>query len=190
MPQTRRGKRTDPDVEQAIAQLATEGTSAPRIEALLSQDKRYADRLPRIRAIQGIAARYRLADPSGEWRIVTAPLDDVAYVLPVLAELAESDYPTQRPTLREGHYIAMLRRYDPTIPAVTAYLIARVLVVAEDDGRSTREIEEFLGFRAWRDGGDRYLRALEEHRIDGVQFWHGFEWTALARLSEGSEGER
>jgi hypothetical protein len=191
------GKRTDPDIRDRIADLAAQGATAKRIADILSADEEVADRVPGERTIRAIASRYRGADPSGPWSVATADPSDVPHVLPVIADMLEAEVPAKFRfswlTVREARHVATMRRYAPDLPSVSAFLLARSLVVAEDSQEPTRDIDEFLAFAPWRDAGDRYVKAFNAERIDRVRFVHGVDMSLIGRIQfrhESKEDER
>ncbi|MEP7081897.1 MAG: hypothetical protein ABI841_02850 [Chloroflexota bacterium] len=135
-----RGKRTPPDVREAIERLAIRGFAASDIETELGKDDSLRDRVPELRTIQLIARQVRSQDASGRWSMAEAGEGEAQHVLPVLAALLEASdgAPDHRRvdtiTKAEARWIARLRGAVPSVDQldpISLYRYARRYVAAE-----------------------------------------------------------
>lgn len=168
------GKRTDPDVRERIEELALAGWGPSAIEReLLASD--LASRSVGIRTIQTIVSAVRRTDDSGPWSSATGTPEELATALPVLASLREHTL-IGRLTVDEVRALSRLAAYAPELPELTRFWIARRMVAARQSDESMAELDYFLAFAPWRDGGKRYSEAFVEGR---VQKFHRFAGSGI-----------
>jgi hypothetical protein len=171
MRQGRPGKRTDPDVRERIEELALGGWGPSAIERdLLASD--LASRAVSIRTIQTIVSAVLHPDDSGPWNSATAPPEQLTAVLPVLAWLREHTVLSHL-TVAEAGAMALLAAYAPELPESSQFWIARRMVAARVSEESMAEMDYFLAFAPWRDGGKRYSEAFVEGRTKSFHRFAG-----------------
>lgn len=163
MRQGRQGKRTDPDVRQWIEDRAIEGWGPSQIERkLLASD--FADRAVGIRTIQAIRTDALRRDSSGAWSSAVASAEELAAVLPVLAWLLERTA-IRGLTVAEASALLTLTSYAPDLPVGSRFWVARRLAAARESGGPTTDLDQYLAFAPWQDGGARYSKAFCDGKI-------------------------
>lgn len=134
-----RGKRTDPDVREAILGLHADGWAAPRIQAVLDLDERYAGRVPAERTIRDITRGKDLAalEP---WRPMEGDWQDAGLVLEVLLSLRGV------PWVHAGvaRYIARIRRLVPMLEPSSVLILSARYWHAERTGMDTGPLDAEL----------------------------------------------
>lgn len=174
MPNQTRGRRTDPEVVEAIGELAVrEGLKAPTIRLRLQGDERYAGRVPADdRTIRAVIARYRrqlVARPEAlppRWLLANATGDEAALVLPVMKAKAEHG---ALPILNtaEAAWVVKIRSAAPTMPPWDALLLAGqyLRTLRDSSPGATEGLDRFLALELWRDPR-AWVRAYSDGTTD------------------------
>jgi hypothetical protein len=138
-----RGRRTDPDVRQAIEALAGQGWSTARMIALLDADSRYADRVPAVRTVQAIASPHRRsARPGTPWTFLDADPDDARLLLPMLAQLQRRGVPWV--TGDVAAWLVRIARAAPGVDPGAALLAAVRYLTCARDGTPADQADQAL----------------------------------------------
>ena len=153
-------------------------------------DKEFsAEEVPGLRTVQDIVSRRRQPDPSGMWHVAGAEVEDLARVLPVIAEVIDQTGGPTSFTEAEVRWIARLDRAlngeweAPGLDfAATAY--ARL----EQAGGDMTHLDHLIAF-ASRDGGklEGYMDALEWGKV--APWRPADEWLLKMLWVYGSEGQ-
>jgi hypothetical protein len=143
----RRRRQIDADIERAIILLADNHTPTQihrELERRLGKEH-----VPALRTVQRVMADVTPKD-AAPWQLAEADPDDAAVILPVLGAVIERTEGQVRQVTR-GHaeWIGRLRRADPTLPAWTAFALARIYVAQVDRGQSTAPFDELMALAPW-----------------------------------------
>jgi hypothetical protein len=166
----RRGVRTDPDIAEAVRELAQSGqdwTAAGIRRRVLEDHPEWAPRMPGERTIQNLV-RGLLGQAGDPWSFSTTDHpEDAGLVLRVLGELWDTGVWPRALTVDEAEYIVRLRRAVPDLPAIRALALARAYLMAADGSNiyTAAGLDRYLAFAPWRDGAARYVKAFTENRI-------------------------
>lgn len=151
----RRPRRIDPDMYDAIVELAPRFSAKQIVEELQRRFER--DWYPSRRTVQDVIREVTPASDEGEsWTVATADPEDVPLVLPVLADLIRnSDGVVTGFGLETGRWIAKLRRAVPDIPAGEALHLAIYYQMAAKAERPTYNLDIYLALQLWRSPKER-----------------------------------
>ena len=171
MPQSQRGRRTDPDIRARIINLARLDWTPSRIEEKLSLDPEFATRVPSKRTIEFIAGpirRQKRGDTGDTWNFASSEGDEARLLLPILRwAIEESHGKVLSLTTLQAQWIYRIVSAVPDIPAETAFRRGVFMALVELNGGPLAEAEQalqhFLAFRPWDDMGAAYVDAR----------WHG-----------------
>jgi hypothetical protein len=174
MPNPTRGRRTDPEVVEAIGELAVrEGLKAPAIRLRLQGDERYVGRVPADdRTIRAVIARYRkqlAARPRAlppRWLLANASGGEAALVLPVMRAKAEHGASPILDT-DQAAWIVKIRTAAPAIPPWDAFLLAQryLRILRDSTPGATEGLDHYLALELWRDPR-AWVRAYSEGDTD------------------------
>jgi hypothetical protein len=154
MRQSRQGKRTDPDVRQAIEDLVVRGWSATEIVSKLDTEHKFVGRVPRERAVRGIARRLRRSDASGEWQLEDSDQEETRAVLDSLgAVLRISNGARTYLSKDEAAWVGRVFAAAPTLNPWLRYKLAVFYATRRSLGRPTVDLDAFLALAPWQ-GGD------------------------------------
>lgn len=145
-----RNRYIDVDVQYRIEALAHEGFGGAQIERELLKDEGIRDRLPTLRTIQSIVREVQSRpDKSGPWRVEHMAPEDAAIVLSVFAAMASSNR-RKAFSADEASWIVRLSRMYPDIQAPFSYYLASIYIQRRAGGKSTDDLDAYLGFQPWR----------------------------------------
>lgn len=168
-------RRVDPDVKEAILDLADQGWSPTSIEERLSGDERYADRLPHKRTIQRIIADEEPRDTSAPWKLTPTSSASAAFLLSVQADMRmQTRGRVLGFSIETAHWIEAVHRAAPDLDPWRTYRVARAYQARTDQGAATDDLDMWLGFAPWRGNASavRYAQAAREGWVSPVSFDH------------------
>jgi hypothetical protein len=169
MPQSRRGRRIDPDVRARIEDLAGLQWTPGGIAEKLSREPGFEHRVPSKRTIEAIASPIRRQIRGDTWSFANAGPSEARLVLPVLREAIEqSGGKIVSFDVLDAEWIARIVAAAPDIPALSALLRGRAIASIERRAGPLEGAEQalsiFLAYRPWDDLGAAYVDA----RLRGV----------------------
>ena len=123
-------------------------------------------------------------DDSGDWSFATATPDEAELVTPVLADVVEASLgETRRLTRRMAEAVVRVRRAAPELADLRlVYTLARMSL-----GGRARDVEQYIAFAPWADGGQRYLEA---YRMGWIDHHWNFEYERIDRIVLEAERAR
>jgi len=179
---------TPKDVIEAITDLTLRDFGPAEIGRKLKADRRFRGRvLPGPRTIKKYVARAKTGGPeaSEPWRLADADPDDAALVVPVLSAVVEGTLGHVRAiSTAEAALIVRIVRSASDVEAWDAYRLARRLL---SDPSADEDVQAYLSFAPWRDGGERYGRAYADGLIRDVIY--RYETPKEARGGHEDEGD-
>ncbi len=171
--------RTDADVLEAIEDGWRQGRSARQIHGALEADSGFRGRVPSLRTVQRITKALVPPDPSERWSLTESDPDEVAVVVPILAELAMRDRLRELEwlTKREARLLVSIHAAASDCPALLAYEVMRSALRFEPlsgkwrvPSESRTGVDLFLAFGPWRgeEQMQRLRRTLDAGFIRGL----------------------
>lgn len=135
-----------------------------------------------LRTVERILGELPRQDGSAPWTLNDAQPTDLPLILEVLAEASG------RPSGREAHWIATIRRAFPDLADFA--LVGQLSMYAARGGHLLEMVEQVLTYTPWRDGGAAIGQAHEAGRVSyQVISTFGYEAAAAnARLAARSKG--
>jgi hypothetical protein len=158
-------RRTDTDIVRTIHELASRSYRPAEIR------RRLVDRFgeaatPTDRTVENIAREVTPRDSSGDWSPTDSdnPMPQLREVLATVIERTEGR--KRHLTKREAETTGRLLAFAPDVPPWQAYVLARWYLAEREANAPTEDLDEWLAFAPWQDGGARYERAFERGWID------------------------
>lgn len=169
MTKRQRRRRIDPDIMEAIEDMAAKGIGGAAITRALEKDGRFAGRVPSERTVQNVVRELSPPDPSESWSLAdAADGEEAAMVLPVLAAVIRASAgKVSMVTRSEADWIVKLSRVAGDLPAWALYRLAGKYQRCQVSGRPTRALDILVAFAPWRGSGawERYGSALADELL-------------------------
>ena len=169
-----RKQQIEGDVWEFIRELVRRHLSPPQILKELKSQERFSQRVPSLRQIQRLKAKWSPSDPSAPWSLTDGDEEsDPALVLPVLAVvISETKGRKTRLTKAEAQSITRIRRIAPDCDPWDAYVFARLYLLKEQADIPSVDIDAYLAYAPWRgkQEAQAYGQALEEGWVSNVPY--------------------
>jgi hypothetical protein len=155
-PRRRRRRNWAPEVLFEIERLNAFGVSAPKIQEAMDRDPALnALGVPGERTIRNIIADLPSGDGSGRWSIADDDGDEIRFLLEVLRHVIQmSNGKMRNLSIAEAKVLRVIAKAAPDLEPVFAYLTARRYVAQQEKKESTFDLDAYLAFQPWVQGGE------------------------------------